>query len=100
MSVKPNILVTEEVAQQVKALQARKAEVTAKRDEAALRLKTIEQIMQESVMLINKTKEQVTESVDLFLEEWTKIKELYPEVRLEINKKAVEFLNQTAARKK
>jgi len=90
MSIKPAIISTETLASQVQELGLKKDELTLTRDEAAERLRTIEQVINENATLAKKTKEQVAESVALYLEEWAKVKELYPEIRLGILQKIVD----------
>ena len=100
MSLKPKIILTEEVVAQIPALLIRKNELTLARDEVAARLATIEQVMKENTILETKTKEQVDESVTLYLEEWIKIREYYPEVRLGILQKTLEFIAPEEKKKK
>lgn len=91
MSFKSNVIVTEEVLKQTQELQAKKDELTLTRNEKAARLATIEHVMKENELLEAKAKEQMLESVDLFLEQWAKMKEYYPEVRLGILQKTLEL---------
>jgi len=100
MSLQPKLIITEDLATLTMALQVKKAELTITRDAAAERLNTIELVMKENEILEAKTREQVSESVNLFLEEWSKLKELYPEVRFGILQKAAEFLTPEDKKKK
>lgn len=100
MSLKPKIIVTEDVATQMLALVVRRDELTLTRNEVAARLATIEQVIKENEMLEAKTREQVAESVNMYLEEWIKMKEYYPEVRFGILQKTLEFLVPPDTKKK
>ncbi len=91
MSFQPKVIVTDEVAAQILALQLKKDELTLTRDHVAARLHTIEHVLKENEVLEKRAKELVTESVQLHLEEWAKIKVLYPEVRLGILQKTLDF---------
>lgn len=91
-SLKPKVILTEDLAKLTLELQVRKDELTLTRDEVAARLANIEQVMKENAMLEQKTREQVAESLELYLDEWQKMKAFYPEVRLGILLKAMEFL--------
>ena len=99
MSIKPETIATEDVITQTLALQVRKNELTLTRDEVAARLNTIEQVINENELLQTKTKEQVAESVDLYLDEWEKMKEFYPEIRLGILQKTLELLSPDQKKK-
>ena len=70
------------------------------RDEAVERLQTIENVHNENSTLETKTKELVAESVDLFLEQWKSVPELYPEIRLGILQKTLELLTPAPEKKK
>ena len=100
MSFKPKVIVTEEVVTLIPPLYARKDELTIARDQIANRLATIEMDIKETEVLEAKTKEQVSESVNLFMEEWKKSKEYYPEVRLGVLQKALEFITVDPKKKK
>jgi Tfp pilus assembly protein PilN len=100
MSLKPKVILTEELADQIQALMIKKDELLLQRDEVAQRLQTIEMVNKENAALAAKTKEQVAESVDLFLEEWKKIPELYPEVRLGILQRTLELITPPPEKKK
>ncbi len=99
MSFKPETIATEDVITHTLALQVRKNELTLTRDEVAARLNTIEQVINENELLQAKTKEQVAESVDLYLDEWEKMKEFYPEIRLGILQKTLELLSPDQKKK-
>ena len=99
MSIKTETIATEDVITQTLALQVRKNELTLTRDEVAARLNTIEQVINENELLQTKTKEQVAESVDLYLDEWEKMKEFYPEIRLGILQKTLELLSPDQKKK-
>ena len=100
MSFKPKVIVTEEVVTLIPPLYARKDELTIARDQIANRLATIEMVIKENEVLEAKTREQVSESVSLFLQEWHKTKECYPEIRLGILQKALEFITPKDTKKK
>jgi len=100
MSIKPPVILTEQLAGLVQGLLLKKDELTLTRDEIAARLATIEQVISENAALAQKTKEQVAESVDLFLEEWKKVKEYYPEVRLGILQRTLEMVTPETEKKK
>lgn len=100
MSFKPKIIVSEEVITLLPPLYAKKDELTIARDQISERLATIEMVIKENEVLEAKTKEQVSESVNIFLEEWKKSKEYYPEVRLGVLQKALEFITVDPKKKK
>ena len=100
MSIKPPVMLTEKLNEQIQALLLRKNELILSRDEIAERLRMIEQVINENAALEQKTKEQVAESVDLFLEEWKKIHDYYPEVRLGILQRTVEMITPDEKGKK
>jgi len=100
MSIKPAIILTETLATQIQELILKKDELTLTRDEIAARLATIEQVIAENTALAQKTKEQVAESVNLFLEEWKKIQECYPEVRLGVLQKTLDLITPETEKKK
>jgi hypothetical protein len=100
MSLKPKITLTEELNTQTLALKVRKDELTLTRDEVLARLNSIEQVLKENEILVAKTHEQVTESVNMYLEEWIKMREYYPEVRLGILQKTLEFVMPPDQKKK
>ena len=100
MSLKPKIIATEELNSAMLTLQVRKEELTLTRDEALARLNSIEQVLKENKILEAKTHEQVSESVNLYLEEWIKMREFYPEVRLGILQKTLDFVMPADPKKK
>jgi NADH:ubiquinone oxidoreductase subunit E len=100
MSLKPKMILTEEIVSQAPQLLARKNELTLAHQEVSARLASIEQVMKENSILEAKTKEQVAESLSLLLEEAEKVKECYPEIRFNILQKALEFATPADAKKK
>ena len=100
MSAKPEAFTTEEVDAQVAAMIIKKDERTIYRDLAAARWLTIQTVVNENDALVKKTKELIAESVNLYVEEWTKIPELYPEVRFGIVQKTLDLLTPLALKKK
>ena len=92
MSLMPKITLTEELTVQIQALQIKKSELILARDEIVERLRAIELVNKENAALTAKTKEQVSQSIDLYLEEWKKIPEFYPEVRLGVLQKTLELV--------
>lgn len=91
MSLKPKMILTEEINVQIPQMITRKNELTTAFQIVSSRLAKIEQVMKENNVLEEKTKEQVTESVMLFHEELEKIKECYPEIRFNVLQKALDF---------
>jgi len=100
MSFKPKVIVTEEVITLLPPLYAKKDELTIARDQIAERLATIEMVIKENEVLEAKTKELVAESVNLFIEEMKKNIEYYPEVRLGVLQKSLEFITPDPKKKK
>lgn len=96
MSLKPEIITMEIVAAEMPGLESRKKELTLLRDEALNRFKTIEKVVNENKAFEGKSKEQVDESVSLLLEEWIKMREYYPEVRLAMLQKISAFVAPAA----
>lgn len=100
MSLKPKMILTEELVTQAPQLLARKNELMLAYQEVSARLASIEQVMKENSVLEAKTKEQVAESLALFAEEIEKIKECYPEIRFNVLQKALEFVTPPEDKKK
>ena len=100
MTFKPKIIITEEIASLIPPLQAKKTELTLARDEVVRRLNTIELVIKENEVLEAKAKEQIAESINLFIEERARVKDCYPEVRLGILQKTLEFVAPVDPKKK
>lgn len=100
MSLKPKMILTEEIVALVPQMIMKKGELELAFSEVSARLASIEQVMKENSVLEEKTKELVAESLSLYLEECEKIKTCYPEIRLNVLQKAIDFAMPPEDKKK
>ena len=92
MSMKPKIILTEEVTTQIQELEIKRDQLALNRTEAEDRFNTIQQVLQENSLLEAKAKKLVEEFITLKESENGKLKKYFPEVRLGILQKIVEFV--------
>jgi hypothetical protein len=89
----------EQVGLEMPALQELKKEKSLLRDEILTRLRTIEKVIEENKTLDDKSSDQIQESINVFQDEWRKIKECYPEIRYGILQKIITFVGVTEENK-
>ncbi len=92
MKLKPEIIPMDQVAAEMPVLLERKNEKLLLRNESKTRLATIEKVMTENKTMEENSNQQITESLNVFMDEWTKAREYYPEVRFGILQKIITFV--------
>jgi hypothetical protein len=97
MSMKPKIILTEEVTSQIMEYESKRDQLTLKRTEIEDRFNTIQQVVQENAALELKAKKLIEEYQALKNQESTRMKQYFPEIRLGILQKIVEFIGATPA---
>ena len=92
MKLKAEIIPMDQVALEMPLLLEKKNEKLLLRNESKTRLASIEKVMAENKAMEENANQQITESVDVFLDEWIKTRECYPEVRFGILQKIITFI--------
>ena len=97
MTMKPKIILTEEVVSQMQELETKKNELEIKLADEQRKLEQIQQVMQENTVLEVKAKAYINEFIMLQNNLWRKNKELYPEIRLLVLQKTLEKIGVPAS---
>jgi hypothetical protein len=97
MSMKPKVILTEEVVAQMQELESKKNELDLKLADEQRKLEQIQQVMEENTILEVKAKAYINEFLSLQNSLWGKNKEYYPEIRFLIMQKTVELLGIASA---
>ncbi len=97
MSLKPKVMVTEEVITLIQKYETRKNALELKLEKEKRRLDQVHQVLQENSLLEGKAKVLINEFLMLQSSLWTKNKDFYPETRLAILQKAVDLLASSSA---
>jgi hypothetical protein len=97
MSMKPKIILTEEVTTQIMEYETKRDQLTLKRTEIEDRFNMIQQVVQENAALEQKAKKLIEQYQELMIQESLKLKQYFPEIRLGILQKIVEFIGATPA---
>jgi hypothetical protein len=97
MSMKPKIILTEEVTSQIMEYESKRDQLTMKRAEIEDRFNMIQQVVQENAALEQKAKKLIEQYQELMNQESLKLKQYFPEIRLGILQKIVEFIGVTPA---
>jgi SMC interacting uncharacterized protein involved in chromosome segregation len=84
MSVKPSVISQEAVVEQVKLLQAQKADLEVQLDQLQIKLKNIEASIAENDDLRSKNKTMLEQCFSQFDEEWKRRAEYFPDIRLNV----------------
>lgn len=92
MSMKPKIILTEEVTTQIQEFEIKRDQLANTRSEIEERFNTIQQVIQENASLEAKARKLIEEFTQLDEAENAKRKEYFPEIRLGILQKIVEFI--------
>jgi hypothetical protein len=95
MSMKPKIILTEEVTTQIMEYESKRDQLTMKRTEIEERFNMIQQVVQENAALELKAKKLIEEYLELQNAESIKSKQCFPEIRLSILQKIIEFIGAT-----
>jgi hypothetical protein len=95
MSMKPKIILTEEVTSQIMEYESKRDQLTMKRTEIEDRFNMIQQVVQENAALEQKAKKLIEQYQELLEQESVKRKQYFPEIRLGILQKIVEFIGAT-----
>jgi hypothetical protein len=93
--MKPKIILTEEVTTQIMEYETKRDQLTLKRTEIEDRFNMIQQVVQENAALEQKAKKLIEQYQELLGQESVKKKQYFPEIRLGILQKIVEFIGAT-----
>ncbi len=90
---KPAVLSLEDLEALKPGLIEQRDEMTAKVTHLATQLNKIQSSIKENLVLTHKTQQYFSESYALFLEEWSRRSEYFPDLRVQILQKAIESLD-------
>ena len=93
MSMRPEMITTEQVAEQIQALQQQKTHLDDQVKQLDHKIKLIENSIRENDVLKKKIHEQLAISYTHFQTEWKRKTEYFPEIRLNFLQRTLELLS-------
>ena len=97
MTMKPKVILTEEVIAQMQEYEQKQNDLELKLEEEQRKFEQIQQVLQENAILETKAKALINEYISLHFSLWGKNKEFYPEIRLGVVQKALELIGSANA---